>query len=456
MTEGQPQLDRVPRSHSEESQLLATRQPGWEYLFFGAVLLRQKDELEAKWLAHEVHVRVAAAEPISAAEAIDRLSRVLPEARAIVEKLTQSLTPEAQEKAFGKAGESGDPQQIEHLAEAIVGGYNDLLDWSARLREEGVPDVLHAVFEAASSVADAPLREFREFVDRCVAEFDKLPTAVRGQAPIGGTLTLTLRIDDTALGRFEDELRDATAHITKPEAERKSVSLVAAEIPIPAGLGFFEGRRAKRAVKEYEEAFAHWRAERDACVERLTLAETYRGEQSTQMILKAGEAVFAAITGASLIEDRRGPGEWSGSSSGFSVPIGSIGGRSIRYRTGSSRGHYVQGTPVPTPIDTGTLYVTNQRIVFRGLKQTRECRFDKLIGFEHIADGSTVFSVSNRQKSTRVHYGAALLGWFDFRLDLGLAHFQDKLQALVQQIEADLAAIDDSQPSPPALESSRA
>jgi len=67
---------------------------------------------------------------------------------------------------------------------------------------------------------------------------------------------------------------------------------------------------------------------------------------------------------------------------------------------GSSRGrgHYVSGAPTPTAIDNGTVYVTNQRVIFQGSKQTRECKFAKLLGVQHDdVEGSTTLSVSNRQ-----------------------------------------------------------
>ncbi len=216
----------------------------------------------------------------------------------------------------------------------------------------------------------------------------------------------------------------------------------------------FEKYRAKRAAKQYNAQLAHWKEQRDASAALLALAQTYSGEASNGIMLKRGEAVFALITGAGLIEDRRGAGQWQGRSSGVSFPIGSIGGRSIRYRVGSSRGHFVQGAPVPTAIDLGTVYVTNQRVVFQGAKQTRECRFDKMVGFQHTADGSTIFSVSNRQKPTTVHYGPQVSGWFDFRLDLALAHYRGEVPALIAQLQQDLAALDSVKPSPPALSAS--
>lgn len=213
----------------------------------------------------------------------------------------------------------------------------------------------------------------------------------------------------------------------------------------------FENHRAKQAAKEHQEAVVTWQAQRDAYAELLKVAEQFDGSPSDEIMLGSGEALFFKVAGAGLIEERRGGGHWQGGSTGVSIPIGSIGGRSVRYRIGATRGHYVQGEPAPTAIDTGTIFVTNRRVIFRGAKQTRECDFAKLIGFEHDdAGGSTTFSVRNRQKPTTVHYGPKLSGAFDFRLDLALAHFKGTVSDLVTQLQADLAQADAARPAAPA------
>ena len=121
----------------------------------------------------------------------------------------------------------------------------------------------------------------------------------------------------------------------------------------------------------------------------------------------------------------------------------------VRYRAGQTRGHLAQSPAVATAIDRGNLFVTNQRVVFLAGTQTRECAFAKLIGFEHSHDeGSTIFSVSNRQKPTTVRYGAELSGALDFRLDLALAHFRGNVADLVGQVQQDLVQIEATRPSP--------
>ncbi len=208
--------------------------------------------------------------------------------------------------------------------------------------------------------------------------------------------------------------------------------------------------KAHHEVKEWEGHLTQWQAQRDGIAACLETAQTFHGEATDGVMLKAGESVFFTVTDASLIEERRGQGHYEGHSQGFSIPVASIGGRSVRYRVGASKGHYVPGTPSPTEIDHGTIYVTNLRVIFQGAAQTRECAFDNLIGFRHDdGAGTTTFSVSNRSKPTTVHYGPKLSTDFDFRLELAIAHFQNKVTELVAQLQSDLDHLDANKPLPP-------
>jgi hypothetical protein len=61
-----------------------------------------------------------------------------------------------------------------------------------------------------------------------------------------------------------------------------------------------------------------------------------------------------------------------------------------------------------------------------------------------------MFSVSNRQKPTTVHYGPGLSANFDFRLDLALAHYRNTIADLAAEVRGDLAKIDAQRPTAPA------
>ena len=179
----------------------------------------------------------------------------------------------------------------------------------------------------------------------------------------------------------------------------------------------FEGHRAKKAAEAYQQALTQWQSERDAYARYLELAEKFNGSKEAEIVLGPDEALFYSVTGASLIEESPRQGHPTrGHNSGFSIPIGSVHGRSVRYRVGQTRGRLQsERAPTTTAIDTGTVFITNKRVIFQGTKQTRECLFAKLIGFEHSdSDGSTTFSVSSRQKPTTIHYGPGLSANFDF------------------------------------------
>jgi hypothetical protein len=112
---------------------------------------------------------------------------------------------------------------------------------------------------------------------------------------------------------------------------------------------------------------------------KLQQAQRFHGDTSGEVPLKSGELHYVSIPG-SLIEERAGQRTFVGGSQGISIPIGTIGGRGIRYRFARMKGHVVQAPAVATVIDEGTIVVTNQRVVFEGLRQTRECLFAKLAG----------------------------------------------------------------------------
>src|SRR5579859_6504495 len=120
--------------------------------------------------------------------------------------------------------------------------------------------------------------------------------------------------------------------------------------------------------------------ERDALQLLLDVAEGEGGVADPPIALKKGERGLLVVNGAGLFESRRGPGQFVGRSQGVSIPLGHSG---VRYRVGQSRGHYVQGTEEPTVIDSGTVVVTNQRVVFVGANRTTEWAYAKLISMQH-------------------------------------------------------------------------
>lgn len=183
-------------------------------------------------------------------------------------------------------------------------------------------------------------------------------------------------------------------------------------------------------------AIDHLPSKLDTALATLVAGDSPNGLQQLVPLSHLSRGKSLSILGQALV-CFNGTSYYEGRSSGVSVPVGHV-----RYRVGASQGHYVQGAPVTTAIDTGTLHITNKRVVFQGKKQTGECSFAKLIGFQHDdAAGTTTFSVSNRQKPTTVHYGPKLSGAFQFRLDLALAHYRGTVTELKDRLTKEANAI---------------
>jgi hypothetical protein len=211
-----------------------------------------------------------------------------------------------------------------------------------------------------------------------------------------------------------------------------------------------EAQLEQRAQAKYATELAAWQGTRDEQAALVDLISNYSGDaDASGLMLKPGETLFGSIATVGLIEERAGHGEFVGRSQGFSIPIGSLGGHAVRYHVGQTRGHYVAAPPVPTAIDHGNLFVTNQRVIFQGTRQTRECLYSKLVAFQTSPNGMATFSVSNRQKPTVVQYGPALADWFDLRLQIAMAHYRNRLPDLVAKAKADLDAIDAQRPAEP-------
>jgi hypothetical protein len=210
----------------------------------------------------------------------------------------------------------------------------------------------------------------------------------------------------------------------------------------------FEKHKENKAEKEYEAHLQAWQSEHDELTAVLQAATTRQGLASSDIMLKRGEMVFATVSNASLVEDRRGPGHYAGRSQGVSIPIGSVGGRSIRYRVGASKGHFVQGDLHAEGVDAGQLIFTNQRVLFVGSKKTVECAFAKLISAD-VEDGDIYLSVSNRQNVTRVHYGSKLDGWVHIRLALAMSIARGDADQFAAQVQAQLNELEAKKPIQP-------
>lgn len=211
-------------------------------------------------------------------------------------------------------------------------------------------------------------------------------------------------------------------------------------------LHMFERHKEKRAAEEADVSREEWTDQMKQLLGLLAAASGQTAWSGKSLILKSGEIGVAEVANVGFIEEQRGAGQWQGMNQGVSFPIGKVAGRTVRYRVGGTRGHFKQGTPVPTAVDTGTMTITNQRIVYQGDQRTAECSFSKLLGIKHSGDGISI-SVSNRQKPTNLFYGHEIDDWVTSHLTLALALFNGEGDAAKAQIEAQINELQASKPT---------
>lgn len=227
---------------------------------------------------------------------------------------------------------------------------------------------------------------------------------------------------------------DAPTHRASADSDLPAVRPSAA-VALPASAAaakptWRERHAEHKADKAHAKAVETWQAEQHtldalAAAARAAQAGTSR---VNGFLPKAGEVALWAAP-AALIEPRRQQGHYVGGYSGISMKIAP----GVRYRVGSTRGRYVPGPEVQTPVDRGTVVVTTRRIVFTGGLKTREWAFDKLIGVDTSSnDREAMLHVSNRQTVSGVSLGKAGPD-FQTYLALGVAISQSSAAAVAEE-----------------------
>ena len=190
-----------------------------------------------------------------------------------------------------------------------------------------------------------------------------------------------------------------------------------------------ERRAEKHAERDHERAVALWQAQQDLADELAAAADAVnRGRSVDGLLLKKGEVALWAAP-CSLIEPRVQQGHYVGGYQGVSLHVA----KGVNYRIGGTRGHYVPGPEVQTPVDHGRTYVTSQRVVFTGARTTREWVYAKLLSVDTSSDDHVaLLHVSNRQKVSGLALGPVGTK-FQAYLALGVAIGQDGSAAAARQ-----------------------
>jgi hypothetical protein len=190
---------------------------------------------------------------------------------------------------------------------------------------------------------------------------------------------------------------------------------------------------------------AEWQAGRGALADLIEELDGGLPDDDGSVLLERGEHLILDAEGAVLIEGRRQPGHYVGGYSGFSVRVAD----GVRWHVGGTRGKYVPGPEMPTPIDTGRFVVTDKRMFFSGPLQSRQWLYPKLLAVENDEKmPMSMLPVSNRQKTSGVASDPGHVVLLRFRIAWGVAVFRGEVPKLRAELVKGLAAVDTARPRP--------
>ena len=199
-------------------------------------------------------------------------------------------------------------------------------------------------------------------------------------------------------------------------------------------MGLFDKRRPQQ---EHEAPQADWQADRARVASFLYRARTFTGtgpEDPTLTIkLKPEERALLVATGTFLVEPRRVPAHFHGEKAGFTFRVAP--------RAATVTGHASDADLAP--VDSGDLTFTDKRIVFSGTHKSVDWEYSDLLGLCHIDYPPwTVVAVSGQDRASGFRYDESQAEEVRFAVVLGLARFNDAVDALVADLQEQLDEID--------------
>jgi hypothetical protein len=212
-----PRTWRTPRTATEISELLSERPTGWEYLLFAALVRDGVQKLDFRYRDHLVGYSKVSDRSIDDNNIPNELGRRLDHLTRITEFFGRLLDRGVQETAFGRPGESGDPDRITHLATRLCTVEEELVDWAAVLRSLTTSsDYSRRLLDALAHYADQPIEAIRTFESELVEQADTWNARLLTGETVRYDMTIKFDILPEVSNVFNSALRDFKHHVGEP------------------------------------------------------------------------------------------------------------------------------------------------------------------------------------------------------------------------------------------------
>ena len=200
-----------------------------------------------------------------------------------------------------------------------------------------------------------------------------------------------------------------------------------------------------------EQGLAMWANERSEVVEAIRHVQKNRSWTADELgraisELKPDERIHGVVDSVHLVEPRRGTSDPAGSYTGFSVRRT----KSLQWNDGELHRWYAPGPDQPRIVDSGTVTITDQRMVFHGRTRLREFPFAKLVDYQHLTEVPvTLVRLSNRRTTSGIAYRGGDAVAFQLALASAVAHAVGTESELLSGLRAELAELEARRPIPP-------
>ena len=197
---------RTPRTRDGLAVVRRERPGGWEYLLYAGIMFLGMRDLESSYRDHRFRYATLTGDPLSERDSIKKLEAAFPDARALSGSIGWLFAADSVERVFGRTGEPGDDEAIQHLAERTIAIYGSFMDWGRDLRSARVPTEFQAAFHLAADFMRLPVEQMREYIQKLVTFADSLDELIRTGEPVQVTTTLELSIDEAVSDKFTMEM----------------------------------------------------------------------------------------------------------------------------------------------------------------------------------------------------------------------------------------------------------
>ena len=134
--------------------------------------------------------------------------------------------------------------------------------------------------------------------------------------------------------------------------------------------------------------------------------------QALPINLQRGESIAWAFSASQYLEDQN-KRTYVGGSHGVSIRIA----KGVYYRVSAFKGEAVNST-VRTPVDRGTLIITDKNIYFAGPSKALRIPYNKIVSFQPFTDG---FGLIREGANTKPQLFITGDGWFTYNLVTNIA-----------------------------------